>query len=80
MRKKIALYPDLFCQYSIHEYSDELKKMSEILEQHEEILEKFRAGIESNISALKREFGLDRATWKGLSGYKSIYLVCIIFI
>jgi IS5 family transposase len=34
-------------------------------------LKKFRAGIESNISALKRGFGLDRATWKGLSGYKS---------
>lgn len=39
MRKKIELYPDLFCQYSIHEYSDELKKISAILEQHEEILD-----------------------------------------
>jgi IS5 family transposase len=34
-------------------------------------LKKFRAGIESNISALKRGFGLDRANWKGLLGYKS---------
>ena len=39
MRKKIELYPDLFCQYSSHEYSDELKKISEILEQHKEILD-----------------------------------------
>ena len=34
-------------------------------------LKRFRAGIESNISALKRVFGLDRANWKGLLGYKS---------
>jgi IS5 family transposase len=34
-------------------------------------LAKFRAGIESNISALKRAFGLTRANWKGLEGFKS---------
>ena len=34
-------------------------------------LKKIRAGIESNISALKRGFGLDRANWKSLPGYKS---------
>jgi len=39
MRKKIELYPDLFCQYSSHKYSEELKKISAILEQHEEILD-----------------------------------------
>ena len=45
MRKKIELYPDLFCQYSIHEYSDELKKISEILEQHEEMLDWVHADL-----------------------------------
>ena len=34
-------------------------------------LAKLRAGIESNISALKRGFGLTRANWKGLDGFKS---------
>ena len=34
-------------------------------------LAKLRAGIESNISALKRGFGLTRANWKGLEGFKS---------
>jgi IS5 family transposase len=33
-------------------------------------LKKFRAGIEGVISALKRELGLSRATWKGLDGFK----------
>lgn len=31
----------------------------------------FRAGIESNISELKRAYGLGRALWKGLEGFKS---------
>ena len=39
MRKKIELYQDLFCQYSTHEYSDELKKIAEILEKHNEVLD-----------------------------------------
>ena len=39
MRKKIELYPEQYCQYSSHKYSDELKKISAILEQHEEILD-----------------------------------------
>ena len=34
-------------------------------------LKNFRAGIEGCISALKRAFGLDRATWRGLHGFKS---------
>ncbi|MEA3643895.1 MAG: ISNCY family transposase [Lamprobacter sp.] len=32
-------------------------------------LRDFRAGIEGNISELKRAFGMSRATWKGLSGF-----------
>lgn len=39
MRKKIELYQDMFCQYSTHEYSNELKKIAEILEKHNEILD-----------------------------------------
>jgi IS5 family transposase len=34
-------------------------------------LRNFRAGIEANISTLKRAFGLDRCTWKGWDGFKS---------
>ena len=34
-------------------------------------LARFRAGVESNISALKRGYGLTRAVWKGLVGFKS---------
>ncbi len=33
-------------------------------------LRNFRAGIESDISALKRAFGLDRCTWSGWEGFK----------
>ena len=33
-------------------------------------LKNFRAGIEANISTLKRAFGLDRCTWKGWRGFK----------
>jgi len=36
-----------------------------------EKLKAFRAGIESNISALKRAFGLGRVLWKGRDGYDS---------
>jgi IS5 family transposase len=32
-------------------------------------LKRFRAGIESVISFLKRAFGLDRCTWKGATGF-----------
>jgi IS5 family transposase len=32
-------------------------------------LRDFRAGIEGNISELKRAFGMNRATWKGLNGF-----------
>lgn len=35
------------------------------------LLRNFRAGIESNISELKRKFGLKRALWKKLDGFKS---------
>ena len=30
-----------------------------------------RAGIEANISCLKRAFGLDRCTWRGLAHFKA---------
>ena len=33
-------------------------------------LRNFRAGIEANISTLKRGFGLDRCSWKGWDGFK----------
>lgn len=33
-------------------------------------LRNFRAGIEANISVLKRAFGLTRCTWSGWSGFK----------
>ncbi len=33
-------------------------------------LRNFRAGIEANISALKRAFGLRRCTWSGWAGFK----------
>jgi IS5 family transposase len=34
-------------------------------------LRNFRAGIEANISCLKRAFGLDRCTWRGLAHFQS---------
>ena len=34
-------------------------------------LKRFRAGIEGNISLLKRAFGLDRCTWRGLESFKA---------
>lgn len=34
-------------------------------------LKRFRAGIEGNISFLKRCFGLDRCTWRGLPSFKA---------
>jgi len=34
-------------------------------------LPNFRAGIEANISCLKRAFGLDRCTWRGLAHFQS---------
>lgn len=36
-----------------------------------EKLRNFRAGIEGNISELKRAFGASKATWKGLDGFKA---------
>ena len=36
-----------------------------------EILKNFRAGIEGNISELKRAFGMGKATWKGHEGFKA---------
>jgi IS5 family transposase len=36
-----------------------------------ERLRHFRAGIEGNISELKRVFGADKATWKGHDGFKA---------
>ena len=34
-------------------------------------LRNFRAGIEGNISCLKRTYGLSRCTWKGLEYFSS---------
>jgi IS5 family transposase len=34
-------------------------------------LKDFRAGVEGNISELKRAFGASKATWKGLDGFKA---------
>lgn len=34
-------------------------------------LRRFRAGVEAGVSFLKRCFGLDRCTWRGLSSFKS---------
>jgi IS5 family transposase len=34
-------------------------------------LRRFRAGIEAGISFLKRCFGLDRCTWRGLASFKA---------
>jgi transposase, IS5 family len=34
-------------------------------------LKNFRAGIEANISCLKRAFGLSRCTWRGLAHFKA---------
>lgn len=37
-------------------------------------LKRFRAGIEGNISTLKRVFGLGRCLWRGLEGFKAYVL------
>ncbi len=37
-------------------------------------LKRFRAGIEGNISTLKRAFGLGRCLWRGLEGFKAYVL------
>jgi IS5 family transposase len=34
-------------------------------------LRNFRAGVEGNISELKRAFGAGKAKWKGLDGFKA---------
>lgn len=36
-----------------------------------EALRRFRAGVEGNISELKRAFGAAKATWKGFAGFKA---------
>lgn len=40
-------------------------------------LKRFRAGIEGNISTLKRTFGLSRCLWRGLEGFKAYVLSSI---
>jgi len=40
-------------------------------------LKHFRAGIEGNISTLKRTFGLRRCLWRGLEGFKAYVLSCV---
>lgn len=39
---------------------------------------KFRAGVEANISFLKRVFGLDRCTWKGWEGFQSYVMASVV--
>lgn len=41
-------------------------------------LKRFRAGIEGNISNLKRAFGLDRCTWKGLDHFKAYVMSSVL--
>jgi IS5 family transposase len=41
-------------------------------------LRRFRAGIESGISWIKRCFGFDRCTWKGLRSFKSYVWAAIV--
>ncbi len=41
-------------------------------------LRDFRAGIEGNISELKRVFGISKATWKGYDGFKAFVWSSII--
>jgi IS5 family transposase len=41
-------------------------------------LRRFRAGVESGISWLKRCFGLSRCTWKGLESFKSYVWASIV--
>jgi IS5 family transposase len=41
-------------------------------------LRDFRAGVEGNISELKRAFGASKATWKGLDGFKAFVLSSVI--
>ena len=41
-------------------------------------LRRFRAGIEGNISTLKRAFGLDRCTWKGLDRFKAYVMSSVL--
>jgi IS5 family transposase len=41
-------------------------------------LKNFRAGIEANISTLKRSFGLTRCSWSGWKGFKQYVWSCIV--
>lgn len=41
-------------------------------------LRKFRAGIEGNISELKRSFGMGRANWKGRDGFDAFVLASVL--
>ncbi len=41
-------------------------------------LKRFRAGIEGNISNLKRVFGLGRCTWKGLEHFKAYVMSSVL--
>lgn len=41
-------------------------------------LRDFRAGVEGNISELKRAFGAAKARWKGLEGFKAYVWSCVI--
>jgi IS5 family transposase len=36
-----------------------------------DLLRHFRAGVEGNISELKRAFGATKDTWKGVDGFKA---------
>jgi len=55
---------------------DEMVKNRWIFEK----LRNFRAGIESIISCLKRGYGLDRITWKGVQGFGSYVHITVFFL
>ena len=41
-------------------------------------LRNFRAGVEGMISFLKRAFGMDRCTWKGLASFGSYVMASVV--
>lgn len=41
-------------------------------------LKRFRAGIEGNISMLKRVFGLDRCTWRGMEHFRAYVMSAVL--
>ena len=55
----------------------DVEEMSSTKHVHRELW-KFRAGVEGWISLLKRRFGLDRCTWRGLEAFRSYVFASIV--